>query len=110
MPEYSNFARRKLVREGGPAEAIPKASFVELGLSSPFSFLRGASDAIELALTRFGERLARRGLVVGKRRPLTRLPNSSCIGLAALGFRSGRSFRSLGTPLNARPLGGRTSA
>ncbi len=51
MPEYSNFARRKLVRDEGPAEAIPKASFVELGVSSPFSFLRGASDAIELVLT-----------------------------------------------------------
>jgi error-prone DNA polymerase len=54
MPEYSNFSRRKLVRDGGPPEAIPKASFVELGLSSPFSFLRGASDAIELVLTALG--------------------------------------------------------
>ncbi|MEO5578550.1 MAG: PHP domain-containing protein, partial [Sphingomicrobium sp.] len=51
MPETSNFARRKLVRDDGPTEAIPKAPFVELGLSSPFSFLRGASDAIELVLT-----------------------------------------------------------
>ena len=51
MPEYSNFARRKMVRDDGPAEALPKAPFVELGLSSPFSFLRGASDAIELVLT-----------------------------------------------------------
>ena len=51
MPETSNFARRKLVRGDGPTEAIPKAPFVELGLSSPFSFLRGASDSIELVLT-----------------------------------------------------------
>jgi len=51
MPEYSNFARRKLVRDDGPVEAIPKADFVELGLATPFSFLRGASDAIELVLT-----------------------------------------------------------
>jgi error-prone DNA polymerase len=49
MPESSNFARRKLVR-GGPVEAIPPAPFVELGVTSPFSFLRGASDAIELVL------------------------------------------------------------
>ena len=51
MPEYSNFARRKLIREDGPEKAIPKASFVELGIATPFSFLRGASDAIELVLT-----------------------------------------------------------
>ncbi|HEV2043318.1 MAG TPA: error-prone DNA polymerase, partial [Sphingomicrobium sp.] len=51
MPEYSNFARRKLIRDDGPAEALPKASFVELGLATPFSFLRGASDSIELVLT-----------------------------------------------------------
>ena len=50
MPETSSFARKKLVREGGPAAAIPPASYVELGVTTPFSFLRGASDAIELAL------------------------------------------------------------
>ncbi|HUE79962.1 MAG TPA: error-prone DNA polymerase [Sphingomicrobium sp.] len=49
MPEYSNFARKKLVRDG-PVETIPPAPFVELGVTSPFSFLRGASDAIELVL------------------------------------------------------------
>jgi error-prone DNA polymerase len=49
MPEYTGFARKKLVREG-PAETIPRAPFVELGVTSPFSFLRGASDAIELVL------------------------------------------------------------
>src|SRR5688500_3549263 len=49
MPEYTNFARKKLVREG-PVEPIPPAPFVELGVTSPFSFLRGASDAIELVL------------------------------------------------------------
>ena len=51
MPETSSFARKKLVREGGPEPALPRAPFVELGLASPFSFLRGASDAIELVLT-----------------------------------------------------------
>ena len=53
MPETSSFSRRKLVRDG-PVEAIPKAEFVELGVTTPFSFLRGASDAIELALTALG--------------------------------------------------------
>jgi len=49
MPETTNFARKKLVR-AGPLEAIPPAPYVELGVTSPFSFLRGASDAIELVL------------------------------------------------------------
>src|SRR5688500_8180976 len=49
MPEYTSFARKKLVRDG-PIELIPPAPFVELGVTSPFSFLRGASDSIELAL------------------------------------------------------------
>ncbi|MDQ3477536.1 MAG: error-prone DNA polymerase, partial [Pseudomonadota bacterium] len=49
MPEKEGFARKKLVREG-PVEAIPLAPYVELGVASPFSFLRGASDAIELVL------------------------------------------------------------
>ncbi|MEO7410111.1 MAG: error-prone DNA polymerase, partial [Sphingomicrobium sp.] len=49
MPEYSGFGRQKLVLDG-EAPALPKAAFVELGVASPFSFLRGASDAIELVL------------------------------------------------------------
>jgi error-prone DNA polymerase len=48
MPEYSGFSRKKLVLEGGRAN--PPARFVELGVTTPFSFLRGASDAIELAM------------------------------------------------------------
>ncbi|MFL6734937.1 MAG: error-prone DNA polymerase [Sphingomicrobium sp.] len=52
MPEYTGFARRKLVRdEGAPPLDVPRSPYVELGVSTPFSFLRGASDAIELALT-----------------------------------------------------------
>ena len=51
MPEKEGFARRKLVRDDGPAEAIPPAAFVELGVATPFSFLRGVSDPIELVLT-----------------------------------------------------------
>ncbi|MEO6432492.1 MAG: error-prone DNA polymerase [Sphingomicrobium sp.] len=49
MPEYTGFGRKQLIRDG-PVEAIPRAAFVELGVTSPFSFLRGASDAIELVL------------------------------------------------------------
>ncbi len=50
MPEITTVARKRLVREDGPVEAIAPASFVELGVATPFSFLRGASDAIELVL------------------------------------------------------------
>ncbi len=52
MPEYTGFARRKLLLgDGEAAPVLDRADFVELGVTSPFSFLRGASDAIELALT-----------------------------------------------------------
>ncbi len=52
MPEYTGFSRLKLVRtEDMPPAPIEKAPYVELGVSTPFSFLRGASDAIELTLT-----------------------------------------------------------
>ena len=52
MPEYNGFARLKLVRTGDmPPAPIAAAPYVELGVSTPFSFLRGASDAIELTLT-----------------------------------------------------------
>src|SRR3990170_5348645 len=51
MPETSSLARKKLVRRDGmPAAPIAPASYVELGVTTPFSFLRGASDAIELVL------------------------------------------------------------
>ena len=49
MPEYTGFSRLKLVRTGDmPPPPIAPSAYVELGVSSPFSFLRGASDAIEL--------------------------------------------------------------
>ncbi|MEO5640705.1 MAG: error-prone DNA polymerase [Sphingomicrobium sp.] len=52
MPEYTGFARRKLVLDEGPEPpTISRADYVELGVTTPFSFLRGASDAIELVLT-----------------------------------------------------------
>jgi error-prone DNA polymerase len=52
MPEKPGFSRLKLVRRAdmAPPPTAP-ASYVELGVTSPFSFLRGASDAIELTLT-----------------------------------------------------------
>jgi error-prone DNA polymerase len=51
MPESSSFARKKLLLGDGEVPAIiPPAPFVELGITTPFSFLTGASDAIELVL------------------------------------------------------------
>src|SRR3954454_13715874 len=51
MPEKVGFSRLKLVRRADmPPPPVAHAPFVELGVSSPFSFLRGASDAIELTL------------------------------------------------------------
>ncbi len=52
MPEKVGFSRLKLVRrEDMPPVPATRSPFVELGVLSPFSFLRGASDAIELVLT-----------------------------------------------------------
>src|SRR6476659_3942780 len=52
MPEKPSFSRLKLVRTGDmPPPPTTPSPYVELGVSSPFSFLRGASDAIELVLT-----------------------------------------------------------
>jgi error-prone DNA polymerase len=51
MPEKVGFSRLKLVpREGMPQPPLTPSPYVELGVTSPFSFLRGASDAIELVL------------------------------------------------------------
>src|SRR5437763_15642098 len=51
MPEKAGFSRMKLVRrEDMPPPPVERAPYVELGVTSPFSFLHGASDAIELAL------------------------------------------------------------
>src|SRR3954469_4941145 len=52
MPERPSFSRLKLVRTSDmPPPPITPSPYVELGVASPFSFLRGASDAIELVLT-----------------------------------------------------------
>ncbi|MEO6298108.1 MAG: error-prone DNA polymerase [Paracoccaceae bacterium] len=49
MPEKDNIPpRRTLIGDFPPN---PRAPYVELGVASPFSFLRGASDAAELAQT-----------------------------------------------------------
>src|SRR3954449_1548138 len=51
MPEKVGFSRMKLVRRADmPPPPVTHAPYVELGVTSPFSFLRGASDAIELVL------------------------------------------------------------
>jgi error-prone DNA polymerase len=50
MPEKVGFSRLKLVRSADmPPPPTRPSPYVELGVTSPFSFLRGASDAIELA-------------------------------------------------------------
>ena len=52
MPEKVGFSRLKLVRQKGmPPPPVERSPYVELGVTTPFSFLRGASDAIELVLT-----------------------------------------------------------
>jgi error-prone DNA polymerase len=49
MPEKVGFSRLKLVRSADtPPPPTTPSPYVELGVTSPFSFLRGASDAIEL--------------------------------------------------------------
>src|SRR6476620_11494270 len=56
MPEKTVFSRVKLVRRDDmPPPPVRPSPYVELGVSSPFSFLRGASDAIELTLTALGQ-------------------------------------------------------
>ena len=52
MPDHTGFARKRLIRDpAAPRPKIRRSPFVELGVTSPFSFLRGASDAIELVLS-----------------------------------------------------------
>src|SRR6478672_7320953 len=55
MPEKVGFSRMKLVRRVDmPPPPTTRSPYVELGVTSPFSFLRGASDAIELVLAALG--------------------------------------------------------
>ena len=52
MPEKAGFSRLKLVRSADmPPPPTTPSAYVELGITSPFSFLRGASNAIELTMT-----------------------------------------------------------
>jgi len=51
MPDSSTPEKRTLEIDPDLIDAPPRAPFVELGLVSCFSFLRGASDAIDLAMT-----------------------------------------------------------
>ena len=52
MPEPSTVPdKRRIKLDGDLIDAPPRAPFVELGLVSCFSFLRGASDAVDLMLT-----------------------------------------------------------
>jgi len=50
MPEVENPYPKRTLTEGQFAQN-PAAAFVELGVTSCFSFLRGASDAVDLAAT-----------------------------------------------------------
>jgi error-prone DNA polymerase len=54
MPEMDNQRPRRTLGEEGFAPN-PRAAFVELGVTSCFSFLRGASDAVDLARTAAGQ-------------------------------------------------------
>ncbi|HEY7959947.1 MAG TPA: PHP domain-containing protein, partial [Sphingomicrobium sp.] len=50
MPEKVGFSRLKLVRSADmPPPPTTPSAYVELGVTSPFSFLRGVSGANELA-------------------------------------------------------------
>ncbi len=50
MPEMDNQRPRRTIEDDG-FKPNPKAAYVELGLTTCFSFLRGASDAVDLATT-----------------------------------------------------------
>ncbi len=50
MPEMDNQRPRRTIEEEG-FRRNPRADYVELGLTTCFSFLRGASDAVDLAIT-----------------------------------------------------------
>jgi len=51
MPQQEGFKRRTLEEEDSPFQWHPPSAFVELGLASSFSFLRAASDAVDLTAT-----------------------------------------------------------
>ena len=51
MPEPALTPERRHVVPGGPSGPLDRAGFVELGLMTCFSFLRGASDPVDLVTT-----------------------------------------------------------
>jgi len=51
VPDASTPDKRRIELDPDLIDAPPRAPFVELGLLSCFSFLRGASDAVDLVLT-----------------------------------------------------------
>src|SRR3569832_1382614 len=51
MPDNVSSRMRLVRRDDMPPPPIAPAPFVELGVTTPFSFLRGASDADSLVLT-----------------------------------------------------------
>ena len=52
MPEQPlTPAKRRIELDPELIDAPPRADFVELGITSCFSFLRGASDAVDLVTT-----------------------------------------------------------
>ncbi|WP_343345067.1 error-prone DNA polymerase [Sphingomicrobium sp. XHP0239] len=57
MPDASpaSFSKKRLLAGDGPAVPVPVADYVELAVTTPFTFLTGASDAIELVLTALGK-------------------------------------------------------
>ena len=70
MPEKVGFSRLKLVRNAEmPPPPVERSPYVELGVTTPFSFLRGASDAIELVLTalKLGTKKTRKAPVLESR-------------------------------------------
>lgn len=51
MPDSDLLPKRTIELDPDQVDAPPRAAFVELGLASCFTFLRGASDAVDLVLT-----------------------------------------------------------
>ncbi|MGY8996660.1 MAG: PHP domain-containing protein, partial [Alphaproteobacteria bacterium] len=55
MPDVFPRYTRRTLPEGSNYAANPRSPYVELGLASCFSFLRGASDATDLVLTAWSQ-------------------------------------------------------
>ncbi len=53
MPDQPLTPAKRELRPDGPLTLNPRAQFVELGVASCFSFLRGASDAVDLVETAY---------------------------------------------------------